>query len=156
MLLRATSFAAGLLASASCWAVPLLEMKARTAEIATRYLQVWSSSDAAAVEGVPYVYGPQTAFYGQNVTPPQLQALKRGAIRQWPVRSYVHRPGSMKVVCAEGTQRCAAVSTIDYRVSNPQRGTSARGSARFELGISFEGPVPRILYEDGTRRSART
>ena len=133
-------------------AVPLAEMKARTAEIAARYLSVWSSSDEASIEAVPYVYGATTQFYGQSVTQAQLQAIKRRAVKQWPIRDYVHRRGSMKVLCSEPRRRCVAASVIDYRVSNPRRGTAARGAARFELGVSFEGERPRILYEDGTRR----
>jgi hypothetical protein len=131
-------------------AASLPEMRERTAEIAIRYLQVWSSNDAAAVQGVPYVYGPRVRFYGRDYTQGMLMDEKQRAIRQWPIRRYVHRPGTLKVMCNEGTQKCAARSTIDFQVENPARGTFKRGSARFDLGVSFEGPRPRILYEGGT------
>jgi hypothetical protein len=80
-------------------AASLPEMRERTAEIAIRYLQVWSSNDAAAVKGVPYVYGPRVRFYGRDYTQGMLMDEKQRAIRQWPIRRNVHRPGTLKIVC---------------------------------------------------------
>lgn len=151
-----TIFLLGLVSSG--WAVQaatLPEMKERTADIAIRYLQVWSSNDAAAVAGVPYVYGPRVRFYGRDYTQGMLMAEKRRAIQQWPIRNYVHRPGTLNVICNEETQKCAARSVIDFQVENPARGTFKRGSARFDLGVSFEGPRPRILYEGGSLNRRR-
>jgi hypothetical protein len=145
-----TILMAGLLACGSAQAASVSEMRERTAEIATRYLQVWSSNDAAAVQGVPYVYGPSVRFYGRNYTQAMLMDEKRRAIRQWPIRHYVHRPGTLNVICNEATQKCAARSITDFQVENPARGTFKRGSARFDLGVSFDGSRPRILYEGGS------
>lgn len=125
------------------------EMEARSATIAERYLAVWSSSGELSVAGVPYVYGPRIKFYGRTLSQSALAAEKRRALRQWPVRSYVHRPGSMQVICNERTLRCAVRSIIDYQVSNPGTGRRARGAASFDLGVSYEGPRPVILYETG-------
>ena len=141
---------AGTLAVGPTAAATLAEMQERTATIATRYLEVWSSNDAASVQGVPYVYGPRVRFYGRDYSQADLMAEKRRAIRQWPVRRYSHRPGTMTVLCNVAQQRCAARSTIDFEARNPERGTAKRGSARFDLGISFEGERPRILYEGGS------
>ena len=80
---------------------------------------------------------------------------KRAAIRQWPVRRYGHRPGSMQVLCNLSEQKCAARSIIDFLAENPARGTAKRGSAKFDLGVSFAGPQPRILYEGGSLNSQR-
>lgn len=131
------------------------EMKERTAFIATRYLEIWSSNDAGPIAGVPYMYGPTVKFYGRDYTQDQLVAEKRRAIRQWPVRRYVHRPGSMQVVCNVPTQKCAARSVIDFKISNAERGTAKNGSARFDLGVSFAEPHPRILYEGGSLNGKR-
>jgi hypothetical protein len=136
-------------------AATLPEMQERTTEIATRYLQVWSSNDVAAVQGVPYVYGPRVRFYGQNYSQADLMAEKRRAIHQWPLRHYEHRPGTLRVICNAATQKCAARSVIDFQVENPARGTAKHGSARFDLGVSFEGPRPRILYEGGSLNRRR-
>lgn len=125
------------------------EMQSRSAIIAERYLAVWSSSGELSIEGVPYVYGPRVRFYGREMDWRGLAAEKRRATRQWPVRSYHHRPGSMRVLCNADTRRCAVRSIIDYRVANPGRGRRAAGAASFDLGISFEGPKPVILYEGG-------
>jgi hypothetical protein len=142
--------AAFLASSSAALALSEPEMKARTAEIATRYLEVWSTNDAAAVAGVPYVYGPRVQFYGRDYSQADLMAEKRRAIHQWPVRRYVHRPGSMQVICNVAKQRCGVRSITDFEVANPARGTAKHGSARFDLGVSFEGPQPRILYEGGS------
>ena len=139
-----------LVMSGPAWALSESEMKARTAEIATRYLQVWSSDSWASVEGVPYVYGPRVRFDGRNFSHADLIAEKERFIRQWPVRRYSHRPGSMQVICNAARQRCGVRSIIDYTAENPRRGTQKHGSARFDLGVSFEGPHPVILYEGGT------
>jgi hypothetical protein len=129
---------------------PPRDMKERTADIATRYLDVWSSDAASSVAGVPYIYGDRVRFYGRDMTQGDLVAEKRRVLRQWPSRRYVHRPGSMRVQCNEARLRCVASSIIDYQATNPTRGTSKRGSARFDLGVSFAGPKPVILFEGGS------
>ncbi|TGD95113.1 hypothetical protein EU555_29495 [Methylobacterium nonmethylotrophicum] len=131
------------------------EMSSRTATIAERYLQIWSSNEAGPVAGVPYMYGPSVMFYGQRYSQSQLMAEKRRAIQQWPVRRYVHRPGTMRVVCNAPARKCAARSTIDFEISNPSRGTRRTGSAKFDLGVSFAEPHPRILYEGGSLNKRR-
>ncbi len=137
------------MASAPAGAQSIAEMQDRSATIAERYLAVWSSSAELSIEGVPYVYGPRVTFYGRSMDWRGLAAEKRRAVRQWPVRSYHHRPGTMQVICNGETRRCAARSIIDYRVSNPATGRRASGSATFDLGIGFAGPKPVILYENG-------
>lgn len=134
----------------------LAEMRDRTAFIADRYLQIWSSNDATPITGVPYMYGPTVTFYGRRYTQKMLVDEKRRAIRQWPTRRYVHRPGTMTVTCNVPAQKCAARSTIDFQVRNAARGTEKAGSARFDLGISFAGGRPRILYEGGSLNGRRS
>ena len=131
------------------------EMKDRTAFIANRYLQIWSSNNVSPVAGVPYMYGRTVEFYGKPYTQADLQEEKRRAISQWPVRHYVHRSGSMKVVCNAAARKCAARSIIDFSVANPSRGTRKSGSAKFDLGVSFAGPHPVILYEGGSLNQRR-
>lgn len=138
------------LASAQAHAQSTAEMEARTAAIAERYLEVWSQDGGLAVEGVPYVYGPTVRFYGRTYTQAQLMAEKSRAIRQWPVRRYVQRPGTVKIICSATEMKCGLRSVIDFVAENPVRGTVKRGSARFDLGVSFAGPQPRILYEGGS------
>ena len=137
-------------------AAGVAEMEERSAFIARRYLQIWSSNDGSPVAGVPYMYGPRIAFYGRPYTQGQLADEKRRTIRQWPVRRYSHRPGTLRVTCNAGTRKCAARSIIDFEAANPARGTAKRGSARFDLGISFAGERPVILYEDGSRGRRRS
>lgn len=72
-------------------AITLPEMRERTAVIANRYLEIWSANNASPVSCVPYMYGPTVMFYGKRYSQADLIAEKRRAIRQWPVRQYVHR-----------------------------------------------------------------
>lgn len=132
-------------------------MRERTAMFATRYLQVWSSSGTASVSGVPRLYEPTVAFYNQVYTHRELISEKRRAIQRWPVRRYIHRPGTMRIACDLSRRRCTARSIIDFKVENPRRGSAKHGSARFELGVSFAGQQPRIFYEGGSlsRRQPR-
>jgi hypothetical protein len=144
-----------LVACASLCAFPAMamspdEMRGRTADIAARYLEIWSSNDGAAVAGVPYMYGPTVQFYGRTYTQRQLADEKRRTIAQWPVRRYAHRPGTLRVVCNAAEMKCGARSTIDFTVANPARGTRKSGSARFDLGVGFAERQPRILYEGGS------
>lgn len=147
--------AAATLCVTAAHAVGPEQMKDRTAFIAKRYLQIWSSNNMSPVAGVPYMYGRTVLFYGKPYTQADLQAEKQRAISQWPVRHYAHRPGTMQVFCNVAAQKCAARSIIDFTVANPNRGTRKSGSAKFDLGVSFAGPHPVILYEGGSsnRRS---
>jgi hypothetical protein len=148
-------FVAAFTSSGAAVAQPsIAEMEDRSAAIAERYLQQWSASSSGAIGEVPYVYGPRVRFYGRDYTQGMLMDEKRRAIRKWPVRRYTHRPGTMQVICSRDTLKCAVRSTIDYAVSNPEAGTRARGASSFDLGVSFAGPQPVILYEGGARSIA--
>lgn len=131
------------------------EMRARTTFIARRYLEIWSSNNVSPVADVPYLYGRTVLFYGKPYSQAELKAEKQRAIAQWPVRHYVHRPGTLRVLCNVEAGKCAARSTIDFTVANPDRRTSKRGSAKFDLGVSFAGPRPVILYEGGSLNRRR-
>jgi hypothetical protein len=148
--------ACGIISASSAMALSPAEMRERTAHIAERYLEIWSTSNAAAVTGVPYMYGPTVQFYGRSYTQGELIEEKRRAVRQWPIRRYVHRPGTMKIACNAAQQKCAAQSIIDFEVANPSRHTQKSGSAKFDLGISFAAHQPRILYEGGSLNARRS
>jgi hypothetical protein len=124
------------------------DMQNRSAEIARNYLATWSANGEAVVAGVPELYGPKVRFYGRNMSYSALQAEKRRALRRWPTRSYTIRPGTMDVVCNEDTMKCAVRAVVDYRVAD-RRGREASGATTFDLGISFAGPRPVVLYENG-------
>lgn len=126
-------------------------MEARSAAIAETYLRTWSSNEGAAIGAVPYVYGPRVRFYGRDYSQRDLVAEKRRAIARWPSRDYRHRPGTMRVICNAAARKCAVRSIIDYRVTDGG-GRQRRGSSRFDLGISFAGARPVILYESGGPR----
>lgn len=154
--LRSTIILALIAAHASsAHAISLTEMRERTAVIAHRYLEIWSANNASPISGVPYMYGATVVFYGKRYSQDDLVAEKKRAIRQWPVRQYVHRPGTFKIDCNMSTKKCAARSTIDFAIRNPGRNTFKSGSAKFNLGVSFAERHPVILYEGGSLNGRR-
>jgi hypothetical protein len=142
--------AVAIMSASPAFAITPQEMKDRTAIFAGRYLQIWSSSNVSPVAEVPYMYGRTVLFYGKPYTHADLQAEKLRAISRWPVRHYVHRPGTMRVTCNAADKECAARSIIDFTVANPNRGARNGGSARFDLRLSFAGQHPVIVYEGGS------
>lgn len=124
------------------------EMQARSADIARAYLASWSADGASAMANVPNFYGSQVRFYGRNLSYAGLEAEKRRAIERWPVRSYTPRPDTVSVICNQSTLKCAVRAVVDYRVED-RRGRVSAGATSFDLGVSFAGARPVVLYEDG-------
>ena len=124
-------------------------MRRRAEALAYRYLEGWSSGNAQALADVQGLYGPKVNFYGKFIDRRGLFAQKRGFGRRWPIRRYVHRPGTMRVTCDAATQACLVKSIIDWRAESPARGAVSRGSSTFELGLGFSGPRPVVLFERG-------
>lgn len=149
--LAAPAYLASVPATAAPRRAEMGQMEALSARIAEVYLRVWSANSEAAVADVPYVYGPSVLFYGRRTDQRSLAAEKRRFIQRWPIRSYAHRPGTMRVICNGRTLKCAVRSIIDWRVASPDRGAQARGSSTFDLGVGFAGRRPVILYEAGGR-----
>ena len=129
--------------------VSLATMHRWSEQIAHTYLQRWSSGDARALADVPALYGPRVSFYGQFINQKSLFDQKRRFGRRWPIRRYEHRPGTMRVTCDATTRACLVRSIIDYQAASPARNALARGTSTFELGISFSGPKPVVLFERG-------
>lgn len=146
MLLTGTVF--GVVMPSQAMALSEARMRAETVQVAYRYLATWTSGPAAQGR-MPFVYGDTVMSFGRTYSEGALSDERLAAGRRWPVRSYTHRPGTLRVSCNVPALKCAVRSTVDYRVSDPVSHVSDRGSARFDLGVGFGGPRPRILYEDG-------
>lgn len=128
-------------------------------DVVYAYLDAWSSENKAALTGVDYFYATHVTFFGRRVGRAAVRDDKLRFARRWPVRHYDHRPGTMKIACDVDTKLCHVRSILDYRAESPHRGARAEGSAEFELGISFAGARPVVVYETGRvlrTRSAST
>ena len=121
----------------------------RSAELSRSYLRTWSASGSAALAQVPRLYAPKVRFYGRLVDRNMLAREKRAFIRRWPVRSYAHRPGTIRVACDTPTSRCTVRSVIDWRTASPARRAVSQGSSRFEQGIAFSESKPAVFHEGG-------
>jgi len=117
--------------------------------MANRYLRLWSSSNQAALADVHLIYAPQVKFFGRRMDRRSLAAEKMRFVRRWPIRTYAHRPGTMRVQCNPNAQACVVRSIVDWEAVAPQRRVVSRGSSAFELGVDFSGPQPLVLYESG-------
>ena len=123
-------------------------MKDRTAFIATRYLEIWSSNDATSITASR----PCTVQWPDSMG---ATTHKINSSRRSVARSGNGLPGATGIApapyesFATHAQKCAARSMIDVEVSNALRGTAKRGSAKFDLGTSFAEPRPRIFSESG-------
>jgi hypothetical protein len=133
----------------------LAAMGDRSADIANSYLRLWSSSNEAALADVHEIYAPRVKFFGRGMDRRSLAAEKKRFVRRWPVRTYTHRPGTMRVQCNPATRACVVKSIIDWEAAAPQRRVVSRGSSRFELGVDFSGSQPLVLYENGRVISRR-
>ena len=146
MLLTGTFL--GLFMPSQALAMSEARMRIVAIEVTYRHLATWSSRPL--VQGrMPVDYGDTVTSFGRVYSRDALSEERLATGRRWPVRSYTLRPGTLRVSCNVPAFKCAVRSTVDYRLSDPVRHVSERGSARFDLGVCFSGPQPSILYEDG-------
>jgi hypothetical protein len=158
-LLAAALAISGVAAPAAAQAVSeardLAAMGDRSADLANSYLRLWSSTDEAALADVHEIYAPRVTFFGRRMDRRSLTAEKKRFVRRWPIRTYAHRPGTMRVQCNPTSRACVVKSIIDWKAVAPRRGVVSRGSSRFELGVDFSGTQPLVLYENGRVISRR-
>jgi len=120
--------------------------------LASTYLDAWSSNSETAFRAIQDLTGPRVNYFGRSVDRDGVMAAKRRFAERWPVRSYRHRPGSMKVHCDDG--ECVVRSIVDWEAASPSRKAHARGSFRFQLGIDVSGAQPLIKTERTTKLAA--
>lgn len=140
---------AGAAAQVSPGGAELRRMHELSHDLTTSYLQLWSTSNEAALADVGQIYDRRIRFYGRMVDRRALWNEKRQFTRRWPVRTYAHRPGTMRTDCDVAGRTCRVRAIIDWTASNPNRGAASRGSSLFELGIDFSGPQPLVQSETG-------
>ena len=127
----------------------LARMRDLSADLANTYLQIWSSSDTAALDDVDEVYAPRVNFYGRILDKRRLAEEKMRFVRRWPVRRYSLRPGTTRVACDRDRRSCVVKTLIDWTAASPRRRKRSRGISEFELGVGFAGSQPLIIYEGG-------
>jgi len=92
------------------------------------------------------VYAEAVTFYGKAMTKTQVLADKIQYASRWPVRSSVARPATVVATCSQF--RCRVTGVYDWRVSDPKRRKSLRGSAMFDYEVEM-APKMRIIAENG-------
>jgi hypothetical protein len=134
-----------------------LNIQHRSAELSRSYLRTWSTRKGAAVSEVQRVYAPRVRFYGRLLSRQELAREKTRFVHRWPIRSYAHRPGTMRFSCSVARRQCTVRSLIDWRTANPKRRAVAAGASRFEQAMEFarRSPRPLVFYENGSVVSKR-
>lgn len=141
--------ASNAIAQVSPGSAELRRMHELSHDLTTSYLQLWSTSNSAALADVDQIYGREIRFYGRSVSRRELWNEKRRFTRRWPVRSYSHRAGTMRTDCDVAGKSCRVRAIIDWTAADPNRRASSRGSSSFELGIDFSGSQPLVRSESG-------
>ena len=118
-------------------------------DVAYAYLDAWSSENKTALTGFDHLYAAQVMFFGRRIERAAVRDDKLRFARRWPIRHYDPRPATMNIACDVEAKLCRVRSVLDYRAESPLRHARTEGSAEFELGISFAGLQPEIVYESG-------
>ena len=113
------------------------------------YLRSWSSDNASALADLSRFYAGSLTFYGQPSKFADVYKDKEKFAARWPLRRYSARPDTIAANCEAGGQYCSVTAVVDWSAASPERNSQSRGSARYELGIAFEGRASKIVLESG-------
>jgi hypothetical protein len=129
-------------------------------QLAIDYLGYWSAPNAVTLRATPEFYAPRVLFHGRVMSARALAEEKRRFIQRWPQRYYSPRLETMRTNCDPGREVCTVRTAFDFTALNPAQGARSRGTANLELGVSFAGGRPAIVFESShivrRGRSARS
>ena len=129
-------------------------------QLAIDYLGYWSAPNAVTLRATPDFYAPRVLFHGRVMSARALAEEKRRFIQRWPQRYYSPRLETMRTNCDPGREVCTVRTAFDFTALNPAQGARSRGTANLELGVSFVGGRPAIVFESShivrRGRSARS
>lgn len=116
-------------------------------ELTLKYLAYWSAPNTVALDATPDFYAPQVLFYGRPMSARAVFEEKRRFVRRWPERDYRARPETMRTTCDPAPPICTVRTVFDFTAVSPRAGKRSQGSAILQLGISFAGGEPMIVFE---------
>jgi hypothetical protein len=122
--------------------------------LANGYLASWSSDNETAFRDMRGLFGSRVNYFGRSLDREAVFTTKRRFAERWPVRSYRHRPGTMRVRC-DG-EECWVRSIVDWEAASQSRKARARGAIRFELAIDFSGAQPVVRAEKAVNLAGLT
>lgn len=112
------------------------------------YLAYWSAPNVVALDVTPEFYAPSVLFHGRQVSARALFEEKRRFVRRWPEREYRPRPETIRTTCDPSPPICTVRTMFDFHASSPQSGKRSEGTAILQLGVSFAGGRPTIVFEN--------
>jgi hypothetical protein len=121
------------------------------------YFGLWSAGNLAAMAFVEGEYADLVDFYGKPTQRQVIVEAKRKYIERWPERSYLVRPGSLRIACDGGSATCLITGVVDWDCRSIDRGAHSAGVSDFTLRVAFApSGVGKVVLEAGsvTARSA--
>jgi len=115
------------------------------------YFGYWSASNLAAMAFVDGAYADLVDFYGKPTQRQVIVDAKRKYVERWPERSYVVRPGSLRIACDGGSGVCLITGIVDWDCRSAERGAHSAGVSDFTLRVAFAASgTGKILLEAGS------
>ena len=115
------------------------------------YFGVWSASNLAAMAFVDGAYAALVDFYGKPTQRQVIIDAKRKYVERWPERSYLVRPGRLRLGCDAGSAMCLITDVVDWDCRSVARGAHSVGVADFTLRVAFVAPgAGKIVLEAGS------
>lgn len=129
---------------------------ARARQLAIAYLQLWSARNRETLAVTPEFYGAAVQFHGRKMSGRALFEEKRRFVRRWPERHYAPRRETMRADCEPAAQICRVHTVFAFTAVSAERGQRSTGLGTLELGISFAGQRPVIVFENSRVIQRRT
>jgi hypothetical protein len=101
------------------------------------YFGLWSEDNLAAMAFVEGEYAELVDFYGKPTPRQTIVELKRKFAERWPERTYVVRPGSLRIACNGGSNACLISGVVDWDCRSTARGARSAGVSDFTLRVAF-------------------
>jgi len=113
------------------------------------YFTVWANDASATPQAVEHFYASRVNYYGREMTSAEVYQDKVYLMRQWPIRTYRVRPGTVMTSCSENHDRCQVSLALDFLSANPARGVGAQGVASISFLLSGSEGQMKIERENG-------
>ena len=112
---------------------------------------IMSGPDEGYTKILNGIYADQVVYFGKPTLRADIVQQLNRFIERWPMRSYMVRPETVKVLCDDGQMSCQISGVIDFSAKSVERNQWSRGSATFEYSLAFRPnqKYPVIVNEGG-------
>lgn len=141
----------------SFWSIAILLISVAAARSAPanydgrmeEYLVIWADNANIRPAIVDRLYARSVLYYGRPMTQSAVLRDKLGFVRQWPLRSYQVRPGSVTNDCGLGAQRCRVSAVLRWSRTDSSGRHRQSGTNTVTLDLMREDGMLKIARESG-------